>query len=80
MNTSNTFDRAQWFDAAMQREQARPPMRERFGPKPWERDWVIRYLNKKNYYRMYRLRRDMRWLRKQLRKLGIDPKDAGGYI
>lgn len=57
-------DIAGWFEAAeMQR-----------GPKT--RAAIIAALERKNKYRMWRLRYDYRWLQKQLKRMGLNPEDA----
>lgn len=40
------------------------------------REQIIEYLERKNYYRWWRLRHDYKWLRKQMKKLGQNPDDA----
>ncbi len=53
-----------WFEAADARK---PTM---------TRDDLIKYLEKKNSYRMWRIRYDYKWVQKQLKKLGMNPEDA----
>jgi hypothetical protein len=33
-------------------------------------------LNRRNHHRMWRLRRDYRWVQKQMGKMGLNPEDA----
>lgn len=41
---------------------------------------LIAMMDKVSHYRMWRLRHDMHWLRKQLAKRGIDPERARDIV
>jgi hypothetical protein len=41
---------------------------------------LIAMMDKVSHYRMWRLRNDMHWLRKQLAKRGIDPERARDIV
>lgn len=43
---------------------------------PMRRQDILAYLERKNAYRMWRLRHDYKWLQKQMKKLGHNPEDA----
>jgi len=43
---------------------------------PMTRQQVIAALEKKNSYRMWRIRHDFKWLRRQMKKMGQNPDDA----
>lgn len=40
------------------------------------RDEVIAAIEKRNAYRLWRIRHDFKWLQKQMKKLGQNPDDA----
>lgn len=40
------------------------------------RDDILAALERKNSYRMWRIRHDFKWLQRQLRKMGHNPDDA----
>lgn len=48
--------------------EARRPMKTR--------DEVIALLERKNQWRMWRLRKDFKWLQKQLKRMGYNPEEA----
>lgn len=43
---------------------------------PKTREQIIAALERKNAYRMWRIRHDFKWLRRQLKKMGLNPDDA----
>ena len=43
---------------------------------PMNREQIIAALEKKNSYRMWRLRHDYKWVRRQMKKMGLNPDDA----
>lgn len=43
---------------------------------PQTKEQVIEIIKKKNSYRWWRLRHDYKWLRRQMKKLGLSPDDA----
>lgn len=44
--------------------------------RPLSRDEILAYLEKKNGYRMWQLRRNFKWVQKQMKKMGLNPEDA----
>lgn len=43
-------------------------------------DEIIAYLNSKNWYRWWRIGQDYRWVKKQLKKLGVSPERARNLL
>lgn len=43
---------------------------------PMTRDEMLAALERKNSYRMWRIRHDFKWLKKQVKKMGHNPEDA----
>jgi len=43
---------------------------------PMTRDQIIEAIRQKNPYRWWRIQYDYRWLKKQVKKLGLNPDDA----
>lgn len=64
-------DMSSWFAAAERQDGYQPPR---------GREAVRRHLTKRNAVRFWRLKRDYKWLRKELAKIGINPEDAGRYL
>ena len=44
--------------------------------RPITRDEIREHMRRKNGWRWWRLQHDYRWLRKQMKKLGLNPDDA----
>ncbi len=40
------------------------------------REQILADLERKNSYRMWRIRHDFKWLKKQMKKMGQNPEDA----
>jgi len=43
---------------------------------PLTREEILARLQRKNSYRMWRIRYDFRWLQRQMKKMGQNPEDA----
>lgn len=48
---------------------------KRFKTKPRTRADIIAYIKKRDPHRWWRLNRDIKWIRKRLKKLGLNPED-----
>lgn len=44
--------------------------------RPLERHEILAYLERKNSVRMWQLRRNFKWMQKQMKKMGLNPEDA----
>lgn len=44
--------------------------------RPITREEIIAHLEKKNSVRMWQLRRNFKWMQRQMKKLGLNPEDA----
>jgi hypothetical protein len=60
-------DRAGWFSAATEAD--KPPALN-------TREQLITHLRHKNPVRVHRLRKDFKWMQKEMKKLGRNPEDA----
>lgn len=45
-------------------------------PAPFERESVLLKIKARNSYRLWRIQHDMKWLRKEVKRLGYDPELA----
>jgi len=41
---------------------------------------VEQHMRKKNFFRWHRLKRDYRWLQRQMKKMGMNPEEARWYL
>lgn len=43
---------------------------------PKNKEEILLHLKQKNPVRMYRMKRDFRWMQRQMKKMGLNPEDA----
>ena len=56
-----------WMSAADERSRK---------PSPSTQDEIVKAIRKRNFVRWWRLKRDYKWLCKEMKRLGLNPEDA----